>query len=167
MAKEKEKLIEDMTFDSYAYAKDVYEESKRKIEKIKLGIYISAGATAVFFAMLLLNKIFENSPNFIVNALTAILLIVWFAGAIVSYIVGGGLKLAFKAAKKIAFFGWLILPFPWDLLPGLLSFGFSIYLFFCVPVVFILINYFQAKKNYTQAEEAMKYYKPAETPAES
>ena len=48
---------------------------------------------------------------------------------LVSYIFGG-LGTAFRMAGKIAKWGWLIIPFPYDLTKGALSFVFALFVFF-------------------------------------
>lgn len=54
--------------------------------------------------------------------------------AIVSYILAG-FGTAFRMAGKIAKWGWIIIPFPYDLLSGIMSFVFAIMAFFILPII--------------------------------
>ena len=48
----------------------------------------------------------------------------------------GGIKTAVKMAGKIAKWGWIILPFPYDIVTGLgCIFLFSIFVFMALPII--------------------------------
>ena len=44
-------------------------------------------------------------------------------------------------AGKIAKWGWMILPFPYDIMTGLIAFIISIFVFFALPIIPIRIAY--------------------------
>ena len=56
---------------------------------------------------------------------------------LVSYILGGGIIDAVKGAAKIGKIGWLIVPFPIDLVVGLMTTVFAVLLFLCCPIIFV------------------------------
>ena len=47
----------------------------------------------------------------------------------------GGLWTAIKAALKIAGWGWLVVPFPYDIATGIAAFGFALIAFFLLPII--------------------------------
>ena len=47
----------------------------------------------------------------------------------------GGIKTAVKMAGKIAKWGWIILPFPYDIVTGLVAFFISIFVFMALPII--------------------------------
>lgn len=51
-----------------------------------------------------------------------------------SYIFGG-LGTAIKMAGKIAKWGWIVVPFPYDLITGFASFAFAIVAFIFLPII--------------------------------
>lgn len=149
---ENKQLFENMEFNSFEYAKQIYDKSTAKMNKIKIGLIISVVATA---SMLTGIVAADALPNSIANLLFYIAVI----GSVISYIVGGGLKIAFKALKKLMFFGWIIIPFPFCLATGIFTTVLSPICFFCIPVVFVLINYIQEKRNYKSAENYINAFK--------
>ncbi len=148
MAKKSKKIIESMDFNNTAHAQSVIEESTKKLEKSKPALIVSAVATAASFLSMC---VADNAT------LSTFLMLAAFIGSMVSYILGGGFSIALRAAKKVAFFGWLVFPFPTDLVVGLVTLFFSIWAFFCLPIVFVYINIRQLKKNVAEAEEYIKY----------
>ena len=155
---EKRKIIETIEFDNYAYAKNVLEQSALKLEKIKIGLIVSAAATFCT----VLGLIFGNINQSLFGAFMFFALV----GSIASYIVGGGFKIALKAAKNLAIFGWFILPFPADIITGLVTLVIAIYGFMFIPLIFVFLNYRQQKKNHNDAEEYIKYCRPVEQTVE-
>ena len=47
----------------------------------------------------------------------------------------GGFGTAVKMAGKIAKWGWIILPFPYDIVTGLVAFFISIFVFMALPII--------------------------------
>ena len=148
------KIIETIEFDDYAYAKDVLEQSTAELEKIKDARKVAAAATFCSFLYLVLIKNDILGPLFFLFAL---------GGSITSYVKGGGIKIAFKVAKKLAFIGWVIIPFPWDIATGLGTLIYSFLTFLFVPIIFVHINYRQYKKYCDDAATYLQYCKQTTT----
>lgn len=157
--KENKKIIEHMQFDNYEYAKSVYEGCHGRLEKVKRGFIVSAVAT---FASILMFYFSTRSSEEASLTLVGVFGAIAIIGSIVSYIIGGGMKIVLKVAKKIAFWGWFILPFPYDIATGIMSPIVAIYAFFWLPVIFVYANYKQIKCDMEDAEEYMRFCKPVE-----
>ena len=153
--KEKQEFFEEMEFDNVSYAQDMKEECERKLQKISLGLKIAAVSTV--FSVLML---FPFNSN-----VTDIFMLLAIVGAIVSYIIGGGLGTALKAAWKICVVGWFIIPiFPVDLALAMFAFIVACCAFFFAPILFVWINNHQVKKDYQAALKYLSYYKPVGQP---
>ena len=92
---------------------------------------------------------------------------VWFAVALVAYILGGGLGSAIKFVFKLSHIAWLIFPiFPVDIaIAGIVFFiagGVALFL----PVVFILMARHQLKLNKNAAEYLLGVNRAVVTEAE-
>lgn len=149
----KKKLIEKMEFDNYAYAKDVYEKSAAKLLRIKIGLIIAAVATVCSVLAMVFHNISDS------RILTPLFVLIAFFVSLVAYIVGGGILIALKTAKKLTDFGGSIFPFPIGLITGFATLFFSVLAFFFVPLVFVFINFIQQKKNRDNAAEYLSYFK--------
>lgn len=57
--------------------------------------------------------------------------------SIASYIIGGGLGDAIKAALTLGKWGWLIVPFPIDIATGLFTMLVSFVAFLFLPIIFV------------------------------
>ena len=112
--KTKKSLIEKTVFNDHAYALAAKKKAEKRVGMIKVGLIISAVSTlATVFGVKFI------SSNSTVGGL---LLFVAIIGAFASYIIGGGVKIALSSAWKLAKFGWFILPFPYDIITGILGF---------------------------------------------
>ena len=151
------RIIETMEFDNYAYAKDVLELYTAKLEEIKDARKIAGAATVCSLLSLVFSSIVSLNTLFFLLALV---------GSIVAYKRGGGIRIAFSVAKKLAFIGWVIIPFPWDLLSGLMTLLLSFAAFLFVPIVFVQINYWQYKQYCKDAETYLQYCKQTATTVE-
>ena len=151
--KKDKKLIETMVFDDYGYAQEIKQESEQKLAKIKIGLIVAAVST-------LLSLLGVMSMNSNIETLGAICLFFSFFGAIASYVIGGGFGIAFKFARKLAWIGWVIAPIPIDIVTGLLTLVVSVIAFFFVPLLFVFINYRQQNKNFKDAEDYLRHFKP-------
>lgn len=149
-------LIEHMQFNDYAYAKSIYDNSEAKLGRIKIGLIISAVATlssALFFG---LGPNADPSLDMLILSFLGVSVV----GSIVAYIVGGGFGIALRIAKKLAIFGWFILPFPVDIATGICTLFFSIFGFFFIPIVFVVLNYIQTRIDMKEAKEYMSFCTP-------
>lgn len=150
----KNELTEKMVFDNYAYAKGIYDGSKSKLKRVRIGMIISAISSAFSVCAVA----FGNQNDELLGLFASLA----FVGSIASYILGGGFKRTLRAAKKLAFFGWLILPFPYDLATGLVTITIAPIVLFFFPVFFVFGNYRQIRHEYKDAEEYINCYRPAE-----
>lgn len=97
------------------------------MKRIEIAQYIAIGATCLVVVSFILAKI--TGAAFFMS-----LMGFGFMAGMVSYVFGG-FGTAVKMAGKIAKWGWLILPFPYDIMTGVVSFCFSIIIFICVPII--------------------------------
>jgi len=142
--KESKKFFESVQFDTVENAENTARKAAKKLEKAKIGLIIAGVATAL------------SALGFSFEVL-GFLLPIAFLAAIAAYIVGGGIKIALKTAWKIAKFGWFVIPFPYDIVTGIVTLIFAIMGFIFFPVVFVLVNFFQIKKTLNEAEEFLGY----------
>ena len=70
-----------------------------------------------------------------------------FLTGIASYFFGGFLT-ALKIAGKIAKWGWIIVPFPYDIGTFILAFAFSIFVFLFLPIIPIRKAYTDSQFDY-------------------
>ena len=74
-----------------------------------------------------------------------ILAVIWMIGLVVGYVLAGGFKRAMGVAIKLCKFGWLLLPFPFDIFTGLVTLVFSFFVFIFCPVIFVFLNFVKAE----------------------
>lgn len=73
--------------------------------------------------------------------------------AVPAYLIGGGIFKALKSAFKFAKIGWFLIPmFPADILIAIGFLIFGLFAFFCIPAVFVGLNYIQHKKTLDAAQ---------------
>ena len=151
MAKESVQFYEEMEFDNVQYAIDVVNAYKTEYNKAKKGLYLSIFASPfILFVCPFLGLLFDDI--FIGLGIGA-------GVSIASYIMGGGLGSAIKWAWKLGKFGWLILPFPFDLITGYFLMACSLIFFIFFPCIFVYMNYRQIKLDYESAKKYLSYYK--------
>lgn len=97
------------------------------MNRFKIAQYIALGATLISVLGFYLGAIQDIHFGFSLMG-------VGFVGGLVSYMFGG-LGKAFSMAGKIAFWGWVAVPFPYDILTFLLSFVFAIIVFVFLPII--------------------------------
>lgn len=149
MAKKRARIIETMEFDSYEAAKDMVKTAKAKRTRHLIALGISAAATGLTAYGL-----------FGVGGTDAILYMFFaFILAIPAYIIGGGFGSVLKTAANLGKFGWLILPFPMDILTGLVTFIFAVFALFCVPLFFTFTNYVKHNRDYKAAKKHLSHYR--------
>lgn len=148
----KVQMMEELEFDNVEYAKKIMEEASAKLGRIKVGLIIAGAATVCSCIML-----YASDSN--MTLLKGSMMLIALFGAIISYIVGGGFGTAIKFAMKVGKFGWFITPFPIDIITGIITTVIALWAFLFVPVFFVFLNYWQTKKNYTEAERYYSCYK--------
>ena len=97
------------------------------MKRIEIAQYIAVGATCLVVISFILAKI--TGANFFVS-----LMGLGVMGGMVSYFFGG-FGTAVRMSGKIAKWGWLILPFPYDIMTGIVALIFSIMIFIFVPII--------------------------------
>lgn len=139
-------------FHTYEQAQEQVRKTQAKRNRVLIGLAISALATGLTLFGLLGGHPDGQGMMYIVLA---------FFAAIPAYILGGGFGKALKAAGKLAKFGWLIIPFPYDLLTGFLTLIIAGFLFFCAPFFFVVKNALNANAEYNEAAKNLSYYAAA------
>lgn len=143
----------------------VFEEPKAytplELKLSKIGLIFGAITQVIAIAMLLLDT-YGNHDNAVVNAITnnSPSYIVWLICGLAAHILCGSLlsilNSIWKISKKLGFIGWLILPFPYDIITGLFTLCMGIMLgvflvgaaLLIVPLPINLVVYFQRLKAY-------------------
>ena len=157
MSKKKTQFYEEMEFDNVQYAVDVVNGYKTKYLKAKKGLKLSIIATLYWFLGMpilgyLLDSVFGEDGF-------ALAIYIGVGIILISYILGESLGSALKWSFKIGTFGWLILPFPFDLVTGLLFMGYALSGLFLFPSILVYMNYRQINKDYQAAKQYLSYYK--------
>lgn len=96
------------------------------MNRLKIAQYIALGATVLSVVGGILSA---NNVGF-----GGALLGIGILAGLVSYIFGG-LGTAIRMAGRIAKWGWIIVPFPYDIMTFFLSFIFSIIAFVLLPII--------------------------------
>ena len=121
------------------------EEEKSEKEPLKLMGHIegdqivSADAPAFTAQYIALGATCMTVLGFVINLATQSRWSITMCGygvmiGLISYFFGG-IKTAVKMAGKIAKWGWIILPFPYDIVTGLVAFFISIFVFMALPII--------------------------------
>ncbi len=97
------------------------------MNRLKIAQYIALGATALSVIGGLLGGLSGSEFG-------ATLMSIGFVAGLVSYIFGG-LGTAIKMAGGIAKWGWIIVPFPYDIMTFIFSFIFAIFAFVFLPII--------------------------------
>lgn len=155
MAKKKATLYEEMVFDDVQLAVDTYNECKAKLKKVESALGIAIVATVCSGIGFFLGQEID---------ILAFLMLVGFVCSIIAYVKGGGFGTAIKWAWKLAVFGWIIIPFPFDIVVGMFTMAFAVMAFFFIPVVFVYMNYRQVKKDFASAQKYISYFKAKAQP---
>lgn len=96
------------------------------MSRFRIAQYIALGATSL---SIIGGILIANNVN-----LGGTLMILGLFFGLVSYLFGG-LGTAIKMALKIAKWGWIVIPFPYDVTTGIISFVFAIVAFTFLPII--------------------------------
>ena len=97
MAKQKKKFYEEMEFDDVQYAIDVVNEYQHKLNKVERGLFVAIITSAINVFIF-----WADSQGLAVSTeVSGILSLVIVCGAIVSYVLGGGILRALRWAWRI------------------------------------------------------------------
>ena len=80
------------------------------------------------------------------DILGEILCMIWLIGLVLGYVLGGGVKGAIGIAWKLAKFGWIIVPFPYDLMTGVMTLALAFLVFMLCPVLFVFLNFIKREE---------------------
>ncbi len=165
--KQREPFFTQMQFDNAMYAQDVKQKCEKKLERTKIGLIASVITQLIIIFLFIIKD--WNLPEFI----QGVIMLLYLVGLLASYILGGGLlsalKVCWKVAKNIGFFGWLVFPFPMDIVAGVMCMGLGLMIFpfmlLLLPLVVVLSNRMQTNKDYQAACDYLKYCTPVNTSA--
>lgn len=120
---------------------NAFDKKSDKNRKALIGVLIAAFYWIPDFLISFLLD--EINPGLSTN----VFFIIMIASSITAYILTGGLDMVLGIAKKIAFFGWIILPFPLDIITGIATFVLALFLFAAFPIVFAVIGWIRIRKE--------------------
>ena len=127
---------------------NAFDRAGDKKKKALIGVLIAAFYwIPAILIELLLSKIDPGLGS-------SVFFIIMIASSITAYILTGGLDMVFGIAKKIALFGWIILPFPMDIITGIATFFVALLLFAAFPIVFAVIGWLRIHKEIMDMEQS-------------
>ena len=146
-------LYEEIVFNNMQEALEAKERCESRLSRSKIALIIAAVAEVLWILDFIIGP---------TGVLANIMDTACFVGTIASYAVGGGilytLKTNWRIAKKIGFWGWLVIPFPLDIFTGLVSMGvaliYGIFGTLLLPLLFVFLNH----RRLTKELEAAKHY---------
>lgn len=106
------------------------------MNRLKIAQYIALGATVSSVTGLIVSG---NSGG-IFTGIGGVLAMLGMLAAVVSYMFGGFGK-ALSIAGKIAKWGWIVIPFPYDILTGICAFIFMIIALLFLPIIPVRMAY--------------------------
>ena len=130
-----------MVFANEEQKMAVLQKMEKRMQRSKLGFLIS-GVSSIFGIISWVCMFKMNATLYGISFLVAVI------GAVVSYVVTGGVGHAIKCAAKIGKWGWIIMPFPMDILTGLCSMFIALTGFMTVPFIFVAMGYKETKEKY-------------------
>lgn len=156
---EDEGQVQTESFNDCVHAQSVIKDLKKKISRIKAGLIVAAVTTALTITGVIFMCVGEDGGA--LRAVGGLMILLGYPCSIVSYIVGGGFLTAIKLTWKFACIGWLICPFPIDIITGIATFIISTMSYFHFPVVWVFKIYRQYRDSLDEAEYYMSRFKPA------
>lgn len=166
----KKDLDQEMVFNSYQHASDCKEEAERYLSRVKTSYIFAAITTVLWLICIKSCDWVMNSTSIGFRDFASIIVFITAIGglvmSIVTYVVGGGVGKAFKIAAHLMALGWVILPFPFDLITGISLFFIAIIALFCVPIIIVFLRHRELNKEIASAEEYMQYCQPVDNTAQ-
>lgn len=102
------------------------------MNRLKIAQYIALGATLLSVAGVILSSRFPNFGGWIC--------FFGIVAGIAAYLFGG-LGKALAIAGKIAKWGWLVIPFPFDIITGICAFIMALIVLLFVPIIPVRMAY--------------------------
>lgn len=144
-------------FINVSQAKDYKEKYTKLISSLKIPFITSIPITLVFGLMLLA----DYSPVGIVQEflwqVLGTIAVIGLPIAWIFVIIKGG-ALVLKTVLKVAFWGFILIPLPYSLLLGVVTFGLAIICCFAAPTLIFIAVWWQARKEVARAEEYIYYH---------
>lgn len=128
----------------YSYIQTYCKRKKKEKEKMDKKMLKLIGLIASLISTVAILADCGLNPEGVIGD---ILIVIWIIGLIVGYILGGGLKGAIGSAWKLAKFGWLIVPFPYDIMTGCITFVCAIMVFMLCPVIFVFLSFIKGEEQ--------------------
>lgn len=75
-----------------------------------------------------------------------ILAVIWIIGLVAGYVLGGGIKGAVGISLKLAKFGWTIVPFPFDIITGIMTIALAFMVFMLCPAIFVFLSFVKVEE---------------------
>ncbi len=141
IVQKEEVILEQKTYGDVNEANKILSKARTKLKIARIGLLIAVISTCCLIASFVV-----DSPETV--ELAGILAGIAVLVGLVAYIVGGGIIIALKAAYKIGMFGWLVVPFPIDIITGICTFIIAILVFLFLPIIFVSMRYMEIKKEY-------------------
>lgn len=116
--------------------KFTYEKKGENMNRFKIAQNVAVIGLVLFWGSFILKSIFPAA-----YFLLPVLVYGWLLGIVAIFV--GGLGAACRMAKKIAIWGWVVVPFPMDIFTGLFSF----FMAFWVLILFSIIPIHKAYKE--------------------
>ena len=135
---------EEKQFSCAAQAEAVKAACVAKVKRSIIAIGLALVASLI--VMIGMNK--ENFPVYFG---------IGFSISIVAYILTGSFGKIMDSAFKLGKAGWLILPFPIDIITGMATIMAMIFIFLFFPTIFIIVSFFKNKKELREAEKYLEY----------
>ncbi|MBE6802150.1 MAG: hypothetical protein E7530_04620 [Ruminococcaceae bacterium] len=139
-------------------AEETIAKESKKIEKSKKGLVVAAVSMLVWgfgvVAACIQSAIYLPRPwTDIFGVITLGVIFVGFVGCIVSYFLSGSVLETLKIVGKIGFWGWFIIPFPFDIITGLAVMFLTLCAFFSCPIAVLGIIHLIRKNRIKKAEK--------------
>ena len=153
----KKQFFKEMQFDNYQFALDIKKDAEERL----------ANANSVFKLSIITTIVGMLLWGFRYLLIPKIILIATIIVNIICYMKMGKIKTILSWTWRLATVGWYIVPvWPIDLLVGLVLLIFVPFYMLLCPVILVCVFKRQAQKDIEQADEYLKYFKPANEEAD-
>lgn len=112
------------------------------MNRLKNAQYIALGATALSVTGIILSMSFSG----ILSDIGGVIALLGMVAGIASYVFGG-LGKALSIAGKIAKWGWIVIPFPYDILTGICAFVAAIMALLFLPIIPVRMAYKERQRQ--------------------
>lgn len=139
-----------------------YQRETANLNRCKIGLVVALIAQIAWVVVFFYPELLGTFEDIVAT----VSLILTFA----AYIVGGGFGAAlmgtWKVAKTLGVIGWVCVPFPADIVTGLMLTMMAMMvipvLFFFMPLALVIYHFYQTYMNYRAAKKHLAYFTPVE-----